>query len=62
MINPAAKFESTMEMFNAGILCKCDNWEEVGSDGEVTDMELIHEENCEGIEKIKKMLDGDNHD
>lgn len=51
-MSPAAKLMQVMELYDSGLLCKCENWfldeEEVST--------LEHESDCEGREKMKQLL------
>ena len=55
-MSKAFAYAITMTMFNSGLLCKCDNWKHNIDDDGVKNSELVHNENCEGQEKTKKML------
>ena len=60
-MNPAAKLQQVMELYNNGFLCKCHNWiDDMNVDFEGNEEDrfvLFHESNCEGKEKVLKLLE-----
>lgn len=57
-MNPAAKFQTVMELYDKGLLCGCYNWIEIDGDRyeELTET-LVHDTDCKGKEKIKELLE-----
>lgn len=59
-MSAAGKLEFLLELFRAGYLCNCKEWDEVQHYNEYDELVLIeelrHVENCEGRAKIQAIL------
>jgi hypothetical protein len=57
-MNAAGKLEMIMDLFKQGMLCKCNKTELVEQNDEGLFREhLIHDENCEGKQAVRDLLD-----
>ena len=59
MNNPAGKVEMVMEMYNHGMLCKCETWVLIE---ETEDFYLEHDDTCCGRVTARELLGFESED
>ena len=55
-MHPSAKLELLMQIYDSGIICKCEIIE-VEPDEEGKTTKVNHDETCEGMRKFRELLD-----
>lgn len=56
MTNPAGRLQLAMELYDAGMLCKCRGKDLIQNEDGFWRYELKHHESCEGKAKLQVML------